>query len=93
MMGLHWVSPGSMSLRMMRNIVKLSTSVTLKELRSPPSSGREKLSTSAKRIRILGSINVMKGLRYSTLRETWGVWRTEFQSAIIFYLNVGGRNP
>lgn len=75
MMGLHWLSPGSSSLRMMRNMVKLSTSVTLKELRSPPPSGRAKLTTSAKTIRIVGSNNVMKGLRYLILSETWGVWQ------------------
>lgn len=69
-------------MRMMRNMVKLSTSVTLKELRSPPSSGREKLITSAKTSRILGSINVMKGLRYLILSATWGVWQKEFHSTI-----------
>lgn len=51
-------------------MVKLSTSVTLKELRSPPVSGREKLIMSARMIRILGSISVMKGLRYLMLRAT-----------------------
>lgn len=51
-------------------MVKLSTSVTLKELRSPPVSGREKLIMSARIIRILGSMSVMKGLRYLMLRET-----------------------
>lgn len=55
---------------MTRNMVKLSTSVTLKELRSPPVSGREKLIMSARMIRMLGSISVMKGLRYLMLRET-----------------------
>lgn len=71
MTGLHLLSPGSMSLRMMRNMVKLSTSVTLKELRSPPVSGREKLIMSARMIRMLGSISVMKGLRYLMLRNTF----------------------
>lgn len=70
MMGLHWLSPGSSLLRMMRNMVKLSTSVTLKELRSPPPSGRAKLTMSARTMRMLGSINVMKGLRNLMDRET-----------------------
>lgn len=70
MTGLQWPSPGSMSLRMTRNMVKLSTSVTLKELRSPPVSGREKLIMSARMMRMLGSTSVMKGLRYLMLRET-----------------------
>lgn len=70
MTGLHLLSPGRMSLRMTRNMVKLSTSVTLKELRSPPVSGREKLIMSAMMMRMLGSISVMKGFRYLMLRET-----------------------
>ncbi len=70
MMGLHWLSPGSSSLRMMRNMVKLSTRVTLKELRSPPPSGRAKLTTSARTIRTEGSSNVMKGLIYLMLNDT-----------------------
>lgn len=70
MMGLHWLSPGSTLLRMRRNMVKLSTSVTLKELRSPPPSGRAKLIMSARTIRILGSISVMKGLRNLIDSET-----------------------
>lgn len=75
MMGLQWLSPGIASLRMTRNMVKLSTSVTLKELRSPPPSGRPKLITSAETIRIVGSSKVMKGLRYLILSATW---QTEF---------------
>lgn len=51
-------------------MVKLSTSVTLKELRSPPPSGRAKLMMSARTIRILGSIRVMKGLRNLIDSET-----------------------
>ena len=70
MMGLHELSPGNVSLRMTRNMMKLSTSVTLKELRSPPVSGREKLIMSARMMRRLGSISVMNGLRYLILRET-----------------------
>lgn len=60
-----------MSLSMTRNMVKLSTSVTLKVLRSPPDSGRKKLIMSARMIRMLGSISVMKGLKYLMLRETF----------------------
>lgn len=61
MMGPHSLSPGSWSLRISRNMVKLSTRVTLKELRSPHLSGRAKLTMSARMSRMLGSSSVMKG--------------------------------
>lgn len=77
MMGLQELSPGSISLRMLRNTVKLSTSVTLKPLRSPPPSGRAKLTISARRIRILGISNVTKGLVGLILKFTWGTWQTK----------------
>lgn len=80
MMGLHCPSPGSSLLRILRNMVKLSTRVTLNELRSPPPSGRAKLIISAKTMRMLGSIKVMKGFVYLILSSTWGAHTTQFHS-------------
>ena len=70
MMGLHWPPPGSRSLRMMRNMMKLRTSVTLNEIRSPPPSGREKLTTSATMISILGRTRDRNGFSDRIFSDT-----------------------
>lgn len=70
MMGLHWPPPGSRSLRMMRNMMKLRTSVTLNEIRSPPPSGRAKLTTSATMISILGRTRDKNGFSDRIFSDT-----------------------
>ena len=63
--GLQRPGSGRLSVRMRRDMVKLRTSVILKELRFPPSSGRAKLTRSATMMSTLGRISVtivLKGL-------------------------------
>ncbi len=69
--GLQLVPLDRWSLRMTRNMVKLKTKVTLRLLRSPPWTGRAKLTRSASIINTLGRIRVTMALNGLIDKVTW----------------------